>query len=165
MRINSIRFVLLILFFVGGNAVAQSTALNYQDCILEATREGYAQDWKDVGRIKQSCEEKFPESAPKILGERLKNDSLEEVEIYTHAENDGSVKGTVYNGNSHVFLTRIHIILTPRKGDPVQDLFDSEEFEITLKIPPNKTDHFTIPAEETKVGHDFRTQLIKAWGY
>ena len=159
--------VIICIYLVSSVSVvmAQAKPLNYQDCILEATREGYARDWNDIGNIKQNCEERFPDTAPQMLGQRISNKLLDKLEIYMHAENDGSINGTLYNGNSHIYLTRIHVLLTPRKDDPVQDFFDSEEFEVTVKVLPNKTGTFTIPTEEVKLEGSFRTQLIKAWGY
>lgn len=155
----------LILLAVAGPAAAQS-ALSYQDCVLEATREGYARDREDIGRIKRDCQERFPRSAPEVLGEKLDKDALDEIDLYTNRSNAGDIRGSVYNSNPHLYLTRVAILLTPKRGDSVQDFFDSEEFTITLNIPPRETGHFTIDAEKTDIdSHDFSSKLLRAWGY
>ena len=162
---NAVRVVASILLVLTTTIYAQPKARNYQDCLLQATAKRSFDSLRDIGHIKQECEAAFPESAPRVLGYKLNNDSMDKLDIYTHADNDSNIVGTVFNGNPDLFITRLQILITPKKGDPVQDFFDSEEFEINLKIPPSKTETFKISAEELTVRGDYSWKLIRAWGY
>ena len=149
-----------------GYVAAQGDVYSYQDCILKATREGYIRNREDIGHIKQNCRRRFPDSAPDVLGEKLKEKALQQVELYTSRSDKGDIRGTLYNGNPDFFVTRVTLLLTPERGDSVQDFFDSEEFEVTLNIPPHETKHFTIDADKTGIdSYDFSAKLIRAWGY
>lgn len=141
-------------------------ARNYQDCLLQATREGLALDKQAVGRIKQMCLERFPDSAPTVGDRQLNEDQLAKIDIWTRKTSDNDIEGEFYNGNPDVVVTQFTILLTPVKsGDTVQDFFDSEEYEVNLRIPPYKTRTFRIPEQDTDIEGDFRWSLVSVWGY
>lgn len=141
-------------------------ARNYQDCLLEATREGLVLDKRAVGIIKQTCLERFPGSAPTVGDRQLNEDQLAKIDIWTRRTTEHDIEGEFYNGNPDVVVTQFTILLTPVKSsDTVQDFFESEEYEINLRIPPYKTRTFSIPEEETDIEGDFRWSLINVWGY
>lgn len=141
-------------------------ALNYQDCLLQATRDGLVMDKQTVGRIKQTCLERFPESAPTVGDKKLNEDQLAKIDIWTRLTTKKDIEGEFYNGNPDVVVTQFTILLTPVKsGDSVQDFFESEEYEINLRILPYKTRTFRIPEKDTDIEGDFRWSLISVWGY
>ncbi|MBN1378196.1 MAG: hypothetical protein JXA04_03080 [Gammaproteobacteria bacterium] len=148
------------------NVLAESKAMTYQDCILEVTRDGFFQSRRDVGRIKELCEERFPDTAPVMLGDKLNNEALDKIEIYTNRTDKGEINGTVYNGNSYLIVTRLDLLITPKtKKGSVEDFFDSEDFELNLKVKPYATESFTIEPEKTNIDGQFSWKLIRAWGY
>ena len=167
MLIATNRYCLLIfLLWIAQSATADTGALNYQDCLLHATREGLAQNRRDIGTIKQLCAEQFPNSVPQQLGQLLDEEALHQIDIWTHRGEDNSIRGSVYNGNPHWVIKRIVILLTPRTAkDPIQNFFDSEEYEIDINIAPYKTSTFSIAAEQTQIPGEMRSNLLKAWGY
>jgi hypothetical protein len=150
----------------GGVAYSESKARTYQECILEVTRDGFLQSRRDIGRIKLLCEERFPDTAPDIIGDKLNSEALEKIDIYTNRTDKGYINGSVYNGNPHLILTRLEILLTPKtRQDPVMDFFDSEEYRLNLKVKPFSTESFTIEPEKTGIDGQFSWKLIRAWGY
>lgn len=163
---KNIAALILASLMFNSSVLADSNARSYQDCILEVTRDGYLTSKQDVGRVKELCEQRFPDSAPNILGEKLDGEQLAKVDIYTNRGDKGEISGTVYNGNPDIILTRLELLITPNtdKGS-VMDFFDSEEYEINLKIKPYSTKEFTIEPEKTTITGLFSWKLIRAWGY
>lgn len=163
---HSLNIVFPVLLAIPALAWGQAGVYSYQDCVLKATRDGQVRSREDIGRIKQDCQGRFPDSAPDVLGEKLSEDAMDQVDLYTNRSNSGDIRGSVYNGNPHVILTRVNVLLTPQRGESVQDFFDSEEFQITLNIPPRQSKHFTIEADKTSIDTvDFSSKLLRAWGY
>jgi hypothetical protein len=163
---NRIIVLLGFLVLVPLGVLAESTARSYQECLLEITRDGYLTSKQDIGRVKQLCEKRFPDSVPNMLGDRLDNDALSKIDIYTNRTDNGVINGSVYNGNPHLTLTRLEVLITPKtqKGS-VMDFFDSEEFRLHLKIKPYATEPFSIEPEKTEIKGQFSWKLIRAWGY
>lgn len=161
--------ILIILLFCLSPSVAYAQfneARNYQDCLLQATREGLVMDRQTIGRVKQTCLERFPDSAPSVGDQKLNEDQLEKVDIWTRRTASNNIEGELYNGNPDIVITQFTILLTPVKsGDPVQDFFDSEEYEVNLRILPYKTRTFKIPEKNTDIEGEFRWSLISVWGY
>ena len=145
---------------------AQQRAFNYQDCLLGAVKQGTIDSQRDIGTVKRLCEEQFPETAPNILGQKLDDELLANIDIWVHRDPSENIKGSVYNGNAHVVVTQLTLLLTPHKsGDRVQDFFDSEEYQLHLKIPPYQTKPFFVSVDDTEIPGDFHWNLIRAWGY
>lgn len=141
-------------------------ARNYQDCLLQATGKGLALDKQAAGKIKQMCLERFPDSAPTVGDKKLNEDQLAKIDIWTRRTAENDIEGDFYNGNPDIVVTQFTILLTPVKsGDTVQDFFESEEYEINLRIMPYKTRTFRIREEDTEIKGDFRWSLISVWGY
>lgn len=141
-------------------------ARNYQDCLLQATSKGLAMDKQTVGKIKQTCLERFPDSAPTVGDKKLNEDQLAKIDIWTRRTAENDIAGEFYNGNPDIVVTQFTILLTPVKtSDTVQDFFDSEEYEINLRIMPYKTRTFRILDKDTDIEGDFRWSLISVWGY
>jgi hypothetical protein len=141
-------------------------ALNYQDCLLQATREGLVLDKQTVGTVKQMCLERFPDSAPTVGDTKLNEDQLAKIDIWTRRTASNDIEGEFYNGNPDVVVTQFTILLTPVKSDdPVQDFFESEEYEVNLRIMPYKTKTFRILAKDTDIEGEFRWSLVSVWGY
>ncbi len=164
---HRIKLILVAIFLLCAPSylLADSKALSYQDCILEIVREGAIASQRDIGRVKQLCEERFPDTVSNIIGEKLADSVMEEIEIYTNRGSDGVINGSVYNGNGHIVLTRLELLLTPRtKKGSVLDFFDSEEYRINLIIKPYSTEHFSIKSEKTEIKGPFSWKLIRAWG-
>lgn len=155
--------LLMNLFMIALPAMAANT---YQECLLEANRQGLVISPTDVGKIKNECRKRFPASAPTSAHVTFNDEKLAKIDLWTSRGSKDEIKGTVYNGNPDVGLLQITLLLTPIKtADPVQDFFDSEEFEIALNIPPHGTGNFAIPAAETKIKGRFRWNIIQAAGY
>lgn len=147
-------------------AHAQSKAHSYHECLLEATRQGLVGSPSAVGKVKNECRRRFPDSAPTEAYVEFDQNRLAEIDLWTSRDTNDDIKGTVYNGNLDVGLTQMTLLLTPDKtGDPVQDFFDSEEFEVRLNVPPKGTGTFTIPDTETDIKGRFRWKILKAAGY
>ena len=162
---KSVLVAILFLIMTGG-ALAESTARTYQECILEITRDGFLQSRSDIGRVKTLCEDRFPDTAPDIVGDKVDGEALSKIDIYTNRTDKGEITGTIYNGNSHLILTRFEILLTPKtQQDPVLDFFDSEEYRINLKVKPYATESFTIEPGKTAIDGRFSWKLVRAWGY
>lgn len=168
MKLKVFRIACLALanLFVLMPAQAQLKANSYQECLLEAARQGLGSNPTAIGKIKNECRERFPRSAPVVAQIDFDDKKLAEIDLWTSRASNEDIKGTVYNGNPDVGLLQMTLLLTPDKtGDRVQDFFDSEEFEITLNIPPKGTGTFTIPASETNIKGRFRWNILKASGY
>lgn len=162
------RWIIIGLFWIGivGAAQAQSKAYNYQDCILEANRNVLVLDKKTIGRVKNDCLERFPDTAPTISDKKLDKSQLEKVDLWLRRTSDNNIEGGFYNGNPDIVVTQVTLLLTPRNtSDPVQDLFDSEEYEINVRIAPYKNGNFTILDKDTTIKRDFRWSIVSAWGY
>jgi hypothetical protein len=145
---------------------AQLKANSYQECLLAANRQGLVFSPADIGKIKKECGERFPASAPTTAHVKFGEKNLTEIELWTSRAPNGDIKGTLYNGNPDLALLQMTVLLTPVKTvDPVQDFFDSEEFEITVNVPPYGTGTFTIPAAETAIQGKFRWNIVQAAGY
>ncbi len=166
MNYKSSFILALVLSLIGLPGYAQDNARTYQECLLNATSEGIISSRRDIGLVKEMCEQRFPETAPGISGEKVEDEVLANIDIWTHRGEDNSIKGSIYNGNSDLVITQVTLLLTPSKsGDAVQDFFDSEEYEINRKILPFKTKTFYIPADDTEITGDFHWNLIRARGY
>lgn len=163
------KYIYLVLFplaaLLAQAAHARPEPQSYQECLLQATWDGYVDDRRDIGRVKQMCEERFPRSAPDIIGETLTSKQLDNVDLYAHRRDDGGIGGSVYNGNPDLVITRLEVLLTPRGGDSVRNFFDSEEYRINLKVRPYKTESFEIDRSKTSIDGEFSPRLIRAWGY
>jgi hypothetical protein len=162
------RWIIIVLLWIGiAEAVyAQSNARNYQDCILEANRNALALDKRSIGRIKQTCLERFPETAPTISDKKLNKSQLDKVDLWVRRTSENNIEGGFYNGNPDIVVTQVTLLLTPRNtNDPVQDLFDSEEYEIDLRISPYNNGNFTILEKDTTIKGEFRWSIVNAWGY
>ncbi len=165
MRKIKILFALMFCISMPLTVAADSRALSYQDCILEVVSDGLLSSQRDIGRVKELCEERFPDSAPKVIGEKIDAKALEKIDIYTNRGSDGVINGSVYNGNGHIILTRLEILLTPKTHQgSVMDFFDSEEYQINLLIKPFATEHFTIEPDKTSIDGQFSWKLVRAWG-
>ena len=166
MKIQLIFYLLLILFFSALPVDAAKSPQNYSECILEANRQSLVLDKRAIGRIKQDCLERFPESAPTVSDKKLSQRQLSNLELYTRRTNGSDIEGDFYNGNVDIIVTQITLLLTPAdSGDDIENFFNSEEYEVNLLIPPYKTKTFTIKSEDTKIKGDFHWSLISAWGY
>ncbi|GIX21458.1 MAG: hypothetical protein KatS3mg121_0241 [Gammaproteobacteria bacterium] len=51
-----------------GTAVAVAEPLTYQECLLEATRQGHVLSRADIGAFKLECARRFPDSVPQGIG-------------------------------------------------------------------------------------------------
>jgi hypothetical protein len=158
--------LLLANLLAAAPAQAQFKANTYHECLLEATRQGLVGNPTAIGKVKNECRERFPKSVPTVAHVDFDNMKLSAIDLWTSRAGNDDIRGTVYNGNPDVGLLQITLLLTPvNTGDPVQDFFDSEEFEIALDIPPKGTGAFAIPAAETNIKGRFRWKIIKAAGY
>jgi hypothetical protein len=158
--------LLLNFALLAAPAWAQIKANTYHECLLEATRQGLVDNPTAIGKIKNECRQRFPNSAPDAAYAEFDQKQLSEIDLWTSRDSNDDIKGTVYNGNPDVGLLQLILLLTPVKtDDPVQDFFDSEEFEIALHVPPKGTGTFTIPVTETGIKGRFRWNILKAAGY
>lgn len=165
-KVFPVACLLLADLFTSVPVHAQFKGNSYQECLLEATRQGLVGNPVAIGKVKNECRERFPKSAPTVAHVDFDDKRLAEIDLWTSRGSNDDIKGTVYNGNPDVGLLRMTLLLTPDKtGDPVQDFFDSEEFEIPVNIPPKGTGTFTIPASETSIKGRFRWNILKAAGY
>ncbi|GIX21457.1 MAG: hypothetical protein KatS3mg121_0240 [Gammaproteobacteria bacterium] len=57
------------------------------------------------------------------------------------------------------------VLVTPRRGDAVQDFFDSEEFTADVEIPPYRSGSFEIGPDQTDLEPPVKVRVLRAWGW
>ncbi len=160
---NTCAISLWTLLLVSPLSAAQTT---YQDCLLEASRAGAVKSKRDIGLIRESCREQFPETATDILGEKLEQEEIDRLDMWTHRDGKNNIKGSIYNGNPDLVITQLTLLITPKGGgDNIKNFFDSEEFEINVRVPPYKSEAFVIDVEKTDIKGEFGWTIISVRGY
>jgi hypothetical protein len=158
-------FLALIMSFIFVPAWAQMNANSYQECLLEAHRNGVVIDESTIGKLKVLCRERFPASAPTEGYRKFDEKRMSKLDLWTSRRGNNDIQATVYNGTPDMVLKQITLLLIPVKKDPVQDFFDAEEFHISVDVPPKGSEEFIIKAAETGMPDKFRWNIVKAIGY
>lgn len=156
----------ILLAYVSGNP-ALSEPLSYQDCLLFATRQGLVDTPDKIKYVEQSCRERFPDSAPAYqqLAVKLSTEALSRIDIWTRNDDPQKLSASVYNGNSNIILTELVVLVSPLTDrGSMEDFFDSEEYEIRLKVEPYKTAFFEL-SPDSRLKGKLRWQILSAKGY
>lgn len=165
-RVLVARVVGLLVFYLPGS-FAQSEPLNYQDCLLFATRERLADTPEKVKYIERSCRERFPDSAPEYqqISTKLSSEALSRVDIWAKRVNSQKHLASVYNGNSDIIVTGLVVLVFPRTNrGSMEDFFDAEEYAIQLNIQPFKTGSFELPVD-SKLKGEIGWKILSGEGY